>query len=192
MTQDARDDDERRADFDPVRGEGFAECWPVGLKSRDDSEDSGELDGPEAPGFGEVFDGHGALTCPPKGLTLPGMWGRILLVGALVSGCAGQTVAIPAGEWLERSEPDGTERLASVSVDAICGPSGRCESVTEWGQGFVVTDSGRYAWAMQRGGEVLRLCAEPCSMTLKAEETGALAEWSELTQSYAWAGWVRR
>lgn len=118
------------------------------------------------------------------------MWRSVVgcVIGCVI-GCTGITVSPPVGQWEERSAPSGEKRLALVNFDEICGPSGHCESVLDWGTDRVRTAGGSYAWRLE--GDVLRLCSLPCPMTLGAEETGAEYRWSELTQSYAWAGWVR-
>jgi hypothetical protein len=111
----------------------------------------------------------------------------------VLGGCAAapQGNLTPSGVWVETRPPSTDERLAYVSEDTICGPSGTCEAVLEWTSDTVTTEKGSYDWALQRDGSVLRVCQLPCSVTLDAEETGAVATWSELTQSYGWAGWGR-
>jgi hypothetical protein len=95
----------------------------------------------------------------------------------------------PLGTWIETRPPSLEERLVYVSSDVICGPTGRCEAVVEWGRETVTTEEGLYQWALRDG--VLHLCHSPCPLTLTAEETGAPYVWSDLTQSYAWAGWTQ-
>lgn len=115
---------------------------------------------------------------------------KIISLCALAVACSARVVDVPSGEWLEVSAPSGQRRQATVSTDRVCGPSGHCEAVVLWGSTSFATESGElYEWALEPG-PVLRICASPCPVTLDAQETGAAYRWSELTQSYAWAGWV--
>lgn len=52
----------------------------------------------------------------------------------------------PLGTWIETRPPSLEERLVFVSEDTICGPTGRCEAVVEWGRDTVTTDEGLYQW----------------------------------------------
>lgn len=104
----------------------------------------------------------------------------VLFFSLAVSAC-GVSVndPLPLGEWVAPADSLGFEHLVQIGESVICGPSSKCEQITAWADGALVTDEGAYSWRVASGD--LTICQEPCG-----------AEWSSLTQSKGPAKWRSR
>lgn len=91
----------------------------------------------------------------------------------------------PFGVW-----QDSHGNYAYLSEEVLCGPLGHCETVTEVGPSFVLTEGRQYSWSYRN--ETLFVCLLPCATELGSRQpTGEPTPFSALTNSHGWATWKR-